>query len=259
MDTWAESDGYDDYMGRWSQPVARRFLEWLGVPAGSDWVDVGCGTGALAPTIDEKAAPSRLAGIDPSPGSIRAASRRLRERAELTTGEAESLPFESDSFDAAVSGLAINSFPEPATALQEMQRVTAGGGTVAAYVWDYADGMETIRRFWEAVVRPNPSISHLDEATRFPLCNAEPLTALFRSAELTSVETTALEIPTVFSSFEGYWRPTLGDQGPAPSYVGSLSGPDRRSPKSRLMDELPTSPDGTITLTGRAWAIRGTV
>jgi len=259
MDAWAESDGYDDYMGRWSQPVARRFLEWLRIPPASDWVDVGCGTGALAATITEEASPSRLAGIDPSPGFVRAAARRLGERAELTTGRAESLPFASDSFDAAVSGLAINFFPEPEIAIREMRRVTVDGGTVAAYVWDYADGMEMIRRFWGAAVTLDPSIAHLDEATRFPLCHTEPLTDLFRSAEMTSVETTALEIPAVFSRFDEYWRPMLGDQGPAPSYVGSLSGPDRSSLKSHLKDELPTSPDGTITLTGRAWAIRGTV
>lgn len=232
VDTCGERDGYDDYMGRWSQPVARRFLEWLGVPAGSDLVDVGCGTGALAATTDEEAAPSRLSWIDPSPGFIRAASRRLGERAELTTGTAESLPFESDSFDAAVSGLAKSFFPEPEIAIREMRRVTTDGGAVAAYVWDYADGMEMIRRFWDAAVTLNPAIAHLDEATRFPLCHTEPLTALFRSAELMSVQTTTLDIPTVFSSFEEYWRPMLGDQGPAPSYVGALSGPDCRSPKS---------------------------
>ena len=45
---------------------ARRFVEWLAVPGSRNWVDVGCGTGALSATILADAAPAALIGIDPS-------------------------------------------------------------------------------------------------------------------------------------------------------------------------------------------------
>ncbi|MEN8113444.1 MAG: methyltransferase domain-containing protein [Actinomycetota bacterium] len=257
MDTWEESDGYDDYMGRWSEPIASEFLDWLDIDPGSRWIDVGCGTGALTATIAVHAAPRRIAGIDPSPGFIRAARRRLGDDPDLRVGDAQALPFQPDSFDASVSGLALNFVPDPGSALGEMRRVTEIGGAVAAYVWDYADGMQMIRAFWDAAVDLDPTIAYLDEATRFPLCRPEPLSHLFESAGLRDVELTALEIPTVFHGFDEYWRPMLGDQGPAPAYVGSLSEHERQRLEARLKEDLPESGDGTITLTARAWAIRG--
>jgi hypothetical protein len=39
MDVWSSGDSYEAYMGRWSRPVAGRFLEWLALPAGARWLD----------------------------------------------------------------------------------------------------------------------------------------------------------------------------------------------------------------------------
>jgi 2-polyprenyl-3-methyl-5-hydroxy-6-metoxy-1,4-benzoquinol methylase len=50
-DVWAAGDLYEPYVGRWSRLAARQFLEWLAVPPGMDWLDVGCGPGALTQTI----------------------------------------------------------------------------------------------------------------------------------------------------------------------------------------------------------------
>jgi SAM-dependent methyltransferase len=257
MDTWDEGAGYDDYMGRWSHAIAREFLAWLNVPPSASWVDVGCGTGALAGTIAQEAAPGRLAGIDASAGFIETARLRLGDQPDLRVGDAQRLPFSGDTFDAAVSGIALNFIPDPAVAIREMRRVTRSSGTVAAYVWDYAEGMGMIRRFWDAAIALDPSISHLDEATRFPLCGSGPLYDLFEAAGLDDVAVGALEVPTVFRDFDEYWRPMLGDQGPAPSYVGSLDKQGRRLLEERLKIDLPASADGSIELTARAWAVRG--
>jgi SAM-dependent methyltransferase len=258
MDTWDAGIDYEDYMGRWSRELARRFLDWLDVPDNARWIDVGCGTGALADTIAQRARPSRLVGIDPSPGFVRAAGERLGDAAVIRVADARSLPFEADEFDAAVSAIALNFVPDPGAAVREMNRVTAGGGVVAAYVWDYADGMQMIRRFWDTAVALDPGIAHLDEATRFPLCNPKPLLEIFESSGLARVETSGLEIPTVFGSFGEYWAPMLGAQGPIPTYVGSLSKQDRLQLAQRLENDLPVADDGTISLIARAWAVRGT-
>lgn len=105
-DVWAVGSAYERYIGRWSRLVAREFLLWLAVPAGRRWLDVGGGTGALSRTILEHGAPSTIVGIDASAGFIdHARSLASDPRASFQVGDAQALPFESASFDAAVSGL----------------------------------------------------------------------------------------------------------------------------------------------------------
>jgi ubiquinone/menaquinone biosynthesis C-methylase UbiE len=71
-------------VGRWSRLVAREFLGWLAVPAGRRWLDVGCGTGALAETILALAAPGKVVGVDPSPAYVAFARERVNDaRAEF--------------------------------------------------------------------------------------------------------------------------------------------------------------------------------
>jgi len=98
MDTWDSGADYKDYMGRWSRPMAGQFLEWLNVPGGRRWVDVGCGTGALAGTIARRAHPDSVVGIDPSPGFASAARGRLGGDVDIRVGDALSHPLEDDGF-----------------------------------------------------------------------------------------------------------------------------------------------------------------
>src|SRR5512146_1740646 len=74
-DTWERGNPYERYVGRWSRRVAPLFLSWLGVPAGRNWVDVGCGTGALCAAILDHSSPSLVIGIDPSEGFLRKRTR----------------------------------------------------------------------------------------------------------------------------------------------------------------------------------------
>jgi hypothetical protein len=76
-DVWSAGDLYEPYVGRWSRLVAREFLSWLSVPVGMDWLDVGCGTGALTQVILETATPHAVSGIDPSAGFIEYAKSRI--------------------------------------------------------------------------------------------------------------------------------------------------------------------------------------
>ncbi len=256
-DTWERGDPYERYVGRWSRRVAPRFLSWLGLPAGQRWLDVGCGTGALCATIADRCAPALLAGVEPSEGFLKAARQHLGASATLRSGNAAAIPFEDRSFDAVVSGLVLNFVPDPGAALAEMARVTRSGGTVAAYVWDYADGMGLMRAFWDAAVALDPAAARLDEGQRFPLCHPDALGQLFSGAGLRNVTTAALEIPTPFESFDDYWQPFLGGQGPAPAYAMSLDEASRSLLRERLRGRLAARPDGSIALTARAWAVRG--
>lgn len=256
-EVWSAGEAYEPYVGRWSRRVARRFLEWLSVPAGSSWLDVGCGTGALAQTILDTARPRQVIGIDASPGYVAFAAGRIKDaRAEFRVGDAQALDQE-DGVDAAVSGLMLNFLPRPERGAGEMARVLGPGGVAAAYVWDYAGEMQMMRAFWDAAVELNPSARSLDEGVRFPMCRPEALQALWEGAGLQGVESRAIDIETHFRDFDDYWKPFLGGQAPAPSYAMSLDEPARNRLREAIREKLTPRADGGIRLMARAWAVRG--
>lgn len=257
-DVWAAGDLYEPYVGRWSRRVAKEFLNWLGVPEGKDWLDVGCGTGALTQAIIEQGNPNSVIGIDGSPGYVAYAKARTESsRARFEVGDAQSLPIDAASLDSAVSGLVLNFVPQPPRAIAEMARVVRPGGLVAAYVWDYAGKMELMRYFWDAAVALDPAAIELDEGRRFPICQPTPLAELFAQAGLSEVEVRSIDVATDFRDFDDYWSPFLGGQGPAPGYATSLTEERRTDLRERIRSELPNAKDGSIHLIARAWAAQG--
>ena len=258
QDQWSLGDHYERYIGRWSRLVASQFVTWLALPPALRWLDVGCGTGALTQAILKDCAPASVLGIDPSAGFVDLASRRVNDtRAGFQSGAAQALPIASASVDAVVSGLILNFTPDPVASLAEMARVTRPGGTVAAYVWDYAGGMQMLRLFWDAASALDEGALALDEGRRFPICTREALRALWRDGGLAQIECRDIDVPTVFTSFDDFWSPFLGGQGPAPTYCGTLAEDARAALRDRLRAIVPVAVDGRIALTARALAVRG--
>jgi len=258
-DNWERGDPYEQDVGRWSRRVAPRFLAWLRMPADRNWLDVGCGSGALSAAICDHCSPSSVTGVDPSEGFLETARENLAGRAELRQGTATAIPLDDAAVDVVVSGLVLNFVADQRAALAEMSRVAVKGGTIAAYVWDYAGKMELMRFFWDAAVGLDANAAEMDEGVRFPSCRPEALAAQFAEAALTEVEVAAIEIPTRFADFDDYWRPFLGGQGPAPAYAMSLEEAKRARLRDRIRSRIPVEADGSISLTARAWAVRGSV
>jgi SAM-dependent methyltransferase len=259
-EAWTSDQAYEPYVGRWSRLVAPRFLQWLAGGRSSTWCDVGCGTGALAHAILATEQPTRVLGVDPSEDYLAAARRAAPGLPfDAAVGTATAIPAPDGEFDRTVSALVLNFVPEPDEALAEMRRITRPGGLVGGYVWDYAEGMQLIRTFWDAAVALDPRAVELDEGRRFPICRPEPLRGLFAGAGLVDVEVAPIEVPTVFADFDDLWRPFLGGQGPAPGYCVSLPADDRDALREQLRAALPRSADGSIPLAARAWAVRGSV
>lgn len=258
LDVWSAGDAYEAYVGRWSRPVANLFVPWLDVPAGRRWLDVGCGTGALAATLLARAQPATLVGVDRSTGFLATARAQVvQPQVSFHAADARALPLRDASVDVVVSGLAVNFVPEPARAVAEFVRVTRPGGTVAAYVWDYDQGMAMMRYFWDAAIAVVPGAAEWDEGRRFPVCSRDGLRGLWRDAGLCAVEARELRTDTVFADFDDFWRPFLGGQGAAPGYLATLPGSERDAIRDLLRSRLPAHPDGSIHLTAAAWAVRG--
>jgi ubiquinone/menaquinone biosynthesis C-methylase UbiE len=261
-DAWAAGDSYDAYMGRWSRPIAARFLDWLAVPNGLDWLELGCGTGAMTAAIVRRCKPASLIGIEPSEGFIAKAREAVdNARVEFITGDAGRLAsVSSASRDIAVAGLVLNFIPDRLGALREMKRIVRPGGTVGFYVWDYpGGGIEFMRAFWTAAVALDPTAGDLTEDKRFPFCTREGLAELAQQAGLSAVDVTAIEARSVFRDFDDYWRPFTLGAGPAPGYCVSLAPEARDRLRQTLSDSLPRQEDGSISLNTRAWALKARV
>jgi trans-aconitate methyltransferase len=257
---WGTGDLYERYVGRWSRLVAREFLAWLSVSEGKRWADVGCGTGGLVESILAAYAPSEIIAIDRAEGFLAEARHTITDlRVQFKLGDALDLPLEADACDVTVSGLVLNFVPDHTAMAREMIRVTKPGGTVAAYVWDYAGGMEMMRYFWDAAIAVSPHAAQLDQGERFPLCQPEPLRTLFRELGLTAVSVRAIDIQTTFQDFTDYWAPFLGKQGSAPTYLASVDEETRERIRQLLQTRLVPQEDGTIALSARAWAVQGIV
>ncbi len=257
-DSWLNDDAYEQYVGRWSVKIAALFLDWLNPDSGVNWIDIGCGTGALCEQIFHRAAPAALLGVDPVAAFLAAARRRLTaENVDYRLGSGDALPAPDRAFEFAVSGLALNFMPDQAAALGEFRRVLKPGGVAACYVWDYAGHAQFIRYFWDAAVALNPQAREQDEGIRFPECRPEPLRALFEAAGFLEVQVAPIDIPTPFPNFAAYWAPFLTGTGPAPGYCAGLESEEREALKEQLRARTPRDADGLILMAARAWAVSG--
>lgn len=259
MGVWSSGDSYDAYVGRWSRPVAARFVDWLDRTPGARWLDVGSGTGALTEAVLTAAAPTDVVGIDPSPGFVAHAAVTVPDpRARFGVGDARALPVTDGWFDVAVSGLMLNFVAERTAVLGEMRRAVGPGGTVAAYVWDYPDGMQLMTVYWDAALDLGLAEPSMHEAVRFGFCRREALRATFAAAGLSGVDTAEIVVPTAFRDVEDFWSPFLGGAGPAPAHLAALPADQQEALRVAVTERLPMADDGAIALTARAWAARGT-
>ncbi|MDE1852227.1 MAG: class I SAM-dependent methyltransferase [Thaumarchaeota archaeon] len=259
-EAWDRADGYEPFVGRWSALVAPRFLLWTGAKKGGDFLDVGCGTGALSQAIVDYGA-RRVEGVDTSEAYLQRARVRTKGSAATASfqlGDATSLRFPDGTFDTVVSGLVLNFIPDASIAMSEMKRVAKPGGTIAAYVWDYAAQMQVIRYFWDAAADLDAArVAPLDEGRRFSICKPDALEKLFRGSALENVSTASLDQRAYFEDFEDYWTPFLGGQAPAPGYLKSLAENERNRLHDHLKSMLPIRRDGSLVLNARAWGVRG--
>jgi SAM-dependent methyltransferase len=245
-------------MGRWSRRLADSFVRWLAVDPDLTWLDVGCGTGALASTICRIADPAAVVACDPSAAFVEhVRSRIVESRISAVVAGGGRCPRDRGDSTTWCPGWCSTSLPIRGKACGRCEHALDPGGVVSAYVWDDADRMQLMRVFWDEAVGVDAAARKLDEGRRFPVCRREALESVFHDAGLSRLTSEAVEIPTRFESFADYWRPFLGGTGPAPSYVASLDAETRATLRDRLERRLAPGPDSAVELVARAGAVRG--
>ncbi|HEX5068694.1 MAG TPA: methyltransferase domain-containing protein [Vicinamibacterales bacterium] len=260
MSVFSEALAYERFMGRWSRALAPLLVRFAGVRDREAVLDVGSGTGAVAAAVLHAAPSARVTGIDQSAAYVSLAQSRYGSPGvTFEVLDAQQLRFEAASFDRTLSLVVLNFIPDVRKALAEMARVTRPQGTIAAAVWDYGDGMEMLRAFWDEAVGLRPADTLKDER-HMKLCRRGELATLWRDQGLQDVAEETLTIETRFASFDDYWSPFLDGQGPAGAYTASLAPDHREALRMRLRNRLVgDGPDGQITMHARAWAARGRV
>lgn len=121
---------YDFVMTRAESTFVGRWRRSIVSPARGRVVEIGAGT-----VLDFAYYPSGawVAAIDPDMGMLERARTRATASATeivLVAADAQQLPFQAETFDEAVVGLAMCSIPHPELAVAEIRRAVREGGTV---------------------------------------------------------------------------------------------------------------------------------
>jgi SAM-dependent methyltransferase len=247
------ASAYGRLVGRYTPALAVAFCDVTDVPAGRSALDVGCGTGALLSELAARLGPDHVAGVDPSEPFLELARAAVPD-ADIRQGSAEGLPFEDDAFDIAMSQLVVNFMDDAHQGVSEMRRVARR--TVAACVWDYADGMTMLRAFFDAALELDPDAP--DEGRTMPFCSPGELRTLWEDAGLREVTTGQLVVTADYVDFDDYWRPFPYGPGPSGAYARSLDEEQRAALGAALFRRV-GSPAGPFSLSARAWFVRGLV
>jgi hypothetical protein len=198
-------------------------------------------------------------GIDPTEDYIEYAKMIFESdpRASFSIGRDKDLPTRGELFDVVVAGLVLNFADKPEDAVVAMKSAAVDNGLIGAYVWDYNQKMDALRHFWEAVVELDSSASPFHESRRFKINDFPALEQIFEKAKVRDIETDAIEVSIHFKTFEEYWIPFSGGQGPAGVYYTSLNTAKRGELEKIMRRRIKTDPDGAFTLEARAMAIKG--
>ena len=254
---FTDGAAYEQVMARWSRAVGEVFLDWLALPNGLRWLDVGCGTGVFTELVLQRCAPRQVSAIDPSADQIAYATAKPAAKAvSFRLGEAQALPFADDAFDVAAMALVISFIPEPATAIAEMKRVTKPSGTIATYIWDFLGKgytQQPLREAIEALGITLPSQpGHLNSAL-------ESLHATFAAAGLDQVATRTIEIEVTYENFEQYWAAQTALANTLVQEIEKMTAPDLERLKNILRERLPKDKSARIAYKARANAVKGRV
>lgn len=251
------AEAYDRHVGRYSAELGRALIAFADVRPGLRVLDIGCGPGALTAQLVGVLGAEAVCAVEPSP-PYASACRARNPGVDVREAGAEQLPFDDATFDAVLSQLVVNFLGDADLGLREMVRVARPGATIAAAVWDYADGMTLLRTFWDVAHALDPDSARLDEGSRMRFCDPDSLQGLWSAAGLHDVAAGPIVVRAAYASFDDLWAPFAAGVGPAGAYAAGLDAPQQ----ARLRDEFHTrlgAPAAEFELSARAWAVRGQV
>lgn len=203
--TRSAADVYEEFFvpalfREWAAPVS----DAAAISSGQTVLDVACGTGVLAREALKRVHPGgSVVGLDRNEGMLTVA-RRASPGIEWRLGEAESLPFANDCFDAVLSQFGLMFFDDRVTALKEMWRVLRPDGRLAVAVWDALDrtpGYEVMTTLLQRLFG-----DQISDALRAPyiLGDSEALLSLFAESGIPNAQIRTQDGTACFPSIESW-------------------------------------------------------
>lgn len=130
---------------------ARDLVELMGVREGDRVLDVGTGTGVAARSAGAAAGPKGMVvGIDPSLAML-AEARREGGEPMFVAATAIDLPFRDGSFGHVTANFVISHFKKYDTALFDVLRVLAPGGSIGVTAWGAGHDRDEFSSAWRGV------------------------------------------------------------------------------------------------------------
>lgn len=254
--------GYEQLMGRWSQKLAPKFIDFAGLSEKERVLDVGCGTGSLTFALAKFGGLKEIVAIDFSPVFVAEAMRRNTDpRIKIQQADACALPFGDASFDRALALLVLHFVPEAGKAVAEMRRVVRSGGVVAAVVWDHLGGMPGMRMMVDTVAALSEGGRQLRSRYCFqPMMQPGEMKRTFLEQGLLNLKETELMIRMEYQNFDDYWAPIAAGEGPLGKYVAILDAAERERTNAAVRNAYEAGrADGPRSFANVAWAVRGVV
>lgn len=203
------ADGYHSFFSAITTRTIEPLLDAAAVGRGSRVLDVATGPGYVAGAAVARGA--EATGVDVAAEMVELAAR-LHPRARFVQGDAERLPFDDGSFDAAVANFAILHVGRPELAASELTRVVCAGGKVALTIWDAPHRSRLMGVFVDAVAAagaaPPSTVPSGPDFFRF--ADEGELVGLLVDAGLADVEAETVEFRHRVAGVEELWDGMLG-------------------------------------------------
>ena len=257
----AGASAYDRLTGRWSRMYVDRVLDAASVRSGSRVLDVATGTGDAALAAGERVGTTgAVIGVDISVPMLHEAQMKSTGQAiEFVAADAQDLPFDDATFDAAICLFGVMFFPDRAAALAGLRRLLIPGARFAMTAWATPEEVPFAGLVAQALGDELPT-DRADLLRPFSLSDSNAIVTLLRDAGFRDVQATAEVRQSTFQSFDDdFWEPIEAGGGRlGQAYLG-LKPEQRAAVRQRVLHRLPQAAGSdAFSLTHKAWVVVGT-
>lgn len=228
-DAWdAIAPAYDEVVTPGNIGHAEEPLRAVGLRAGERFLDVACGSGALA--VPAARLGAEVVAVDFAPAFVERLNQRAQreglDKLEARVMDGHALDLPDDSFDVAGSQHGVSLFPDMPRALAEMARVTKPGGRVLLVAFGDIRKAEFLTFFMGAVQSVVPGFAGLPLDTPplpFQCADTGVMAAALTAAGLRDVTIEQITWRMPCESVDTYWSWLTSSNPIGRRLAGSLS------------------------------------